>query len=69
MNNFILLKILVNQVWSPPEGFFFVLLVLGALLTAAVALLIFTFYEDYYWTDKEYRDQLRFPSMRHKNKA
>ena len=56
-----------HQVWDPPQGFLETLLVIGALLFAAVFLLIFTFYEDYYWGDKEYMEELRWHSSR-KNK-
>ena len=43
----------------PSDGFLFLVLVVGALLTAGAALLIFTFYEDFYWSDPKFREQLR----------
>ena len=36
-----------------------VLLIAGALFTAAVGVSVFSFYVDDYWTDKEYRQRLR----------
>ena len=45
--------------WKPSEGFIHLLMVIGAFLVAGVALSIFTFYEDCYWGDKNYRAYLR----------
>ena len=51
--------------WVPPYSLIYLVLIIGALLTAGVAMSAFTFYEDYYWGDKDFRDQLRFhPSNR-----
>ena len=51
--------------WIPPYSLIYIVLIIGALLTAGVAMSAFTFYEDYYWGDKDFRDQLRFhPSNR-----
>ena len=51
--------------WVPPYSLIYVVLIVGALLTAGVAMTAFTFYEDYYWGDKDFRDQLRLhPSNR-----
>ncbi|KGG16179.1 MULTISPECIES: hypothetical protein [unclassified Prochlorococcus] len=47
------------QVWKPSEGFIHWLLIFGAFLLAGVALSIFTFYEDCYWGDKDYRKFLK----------
>ncbi len=47
------------QAWTPPTGLFFAILVLGAFLFAGVGMFAFSFYEDYYWADEEYRKQLR----------
>ncbi len=40
------------------------LLIMGALFTAAVGVSVFSFYIDDYWTDKEYRERLRFGPRR-----
>ena len=45
--------------WTPPEGLFFGLLVIGALLTAAIGVFVFSFYIDEYWEDEDFREQLR----------
>ena len=51
--------------WVPSYFFLYVVLIVGALLTAGVAMSAFSFYDDYYWGDKDFRDQLRFhPSNR-----
>ena len=49
----------INHAWKPSEGFIYALFLIGAFLFAAVALSIFTFYEDFYWNDKEFRKSLR----------
>ena len=44
----------------------YIVLIVGALLTAGVAMSAFSFYDDYYWGDEDFRDQLRFhPSNRY----
>ena len=51
--------------WVPSYSFLYIVLIVGALLTASVAMSAFLFYEDYYWGDKDFRDQLRLhPSNR-----
>ena len=50
----------INSNFIPSDDFLFLILVLGAFLTAGAALLILTFYEDFYWNDPDFRDQLRF---------
>ncbi len=45
--------------WTPPEGLFFGLLVVGALLTAGIGVFVFSFYIDEYWEDEDFREQLR----------
>ena len=51
--------------WVPSYAFLYIVLIVGALLTAGVAMSAFSFYDDYYWGDKNFRDQLRFhPSNR-----
>ncbi|ABX08569.1 hypothetical protein [Prochlorococcus marinus] len=58
MTNFIYV-LAVTQVWKPSEGLIYFLLVIGAFLTAGVALSILTFYEDCYWGDESYRKVLK----------
>ncbi len=48
-----------SQAWKPPESLVHFLFIIGAFLFAGVALSIFTFYEDYYWNDKDYRKSLK----------
>ena len=51
--------------WVPSYSLLYIVLIVGALLTAGVAMTAFSFYDDYYWADKAFRDQLRFhPSNR-----
>ena len=50
--------------WVPPYSLIYIVLILGALLTAGVAMSVLTFYDDYYWGDKDFRDQLRFHKLR-----
>ena len=69
MLNPISLKLTVVSAWNPPDGLFFLLLIIGALVFAAVGLFVFTFYEDYYWNDKEYREELRWNGSKNKRKA
>ncbi len=51
--------------WVPSSSLLYIVLILGALLTAGVAMSALSFYDDYYWGDEDFRDQLRFhPSKR-----
>ena len=51
--------------WVPSSSLLNFVLIVGALLTAGVAMSAFSFYDDYYWGDKDFRDQLRLhPSNR-----
>ena len=51
--------------WVPSYSLLYIVLIVGALLTAGVAMSAFSFYDDYYWGDEDFRDQLRFhPSNR-----
>ena len=50
--------------WLTSDHFLYGVLIFGALLTAGVALSVLTFYEDHYWGDHEFREQLRFNSSR-----
>ncbi|MBO8205114.1 hypothetical protein [Prochlorococcus marinus] len=52
--------------WVPSDYLLYLVLIMGALITAGVAMSVFSFYEDHYWGDRNFRNQLRFhPS--HKN--
>tara|TARA_B100000945_G_scaffold208888_1_gene168079 strand:+ start:880 stop:1098 length:219 start_codon:yes stop_codon:yes gene_type:complete len=46
--------------WVPSSSLLYIVLIVGALLIAGVAMSAFSFYEDYYWGDADFRDQLRF---------
>ena len=59
---FVIISGTVN--WVPPYSLIYVVLIFGALLTAGVAMSAFTFYDDYYWGDKDFRDQLRFINLK-----
>tara|TARA_B100000700_G_scaffold293243_1_gene354084 strand:+ start:388 stop:597 length:210 start_codon:yes stop_codon:yes gene_type:complete len=48
--------------WVPSHSLLLIVLIVGALLTAGVAMSAFSFYDDYYWSDEDFRDQLRFHS-------
>jgi hypothetical protein len=48
--------------WVPSYPFLYIVLIVGALLTAGVAISAFSFYDDYYWGDEDFRHQLRFHS-------
>ena len=50
--------------WIPHYSLIYIVLIIGALLTAGVAMSAFTFYDDYYWGDKDFRDQLRFINLK-----
>ena len=43
--------------WVPSHSLLYIVLIVGALLTAGVAMSAFSFYEDYYWGDEDFRDQ------------
>ena len=59
---FVIISGTVN--WVPPYSLIYIVLIIGAPLTAGVAMSAFTFYEDYYWGDKDFRDQLRFINLK-----
>ena len=46
--------------WVPSDYLIYLVLIMGGLLTAGVAMSVFSFYEDHYWGDKTFRNQLRF---------
>lgn len=59
MINFVLSQI-NGQVWNPPYGLLWFILLIGALMTAGVGLMVFNLYVDDYWADEEFRKELRF---------
>ncbi|KGF97112.1 hypothetical protein EU96_1753 [Prochlorococcus marinus str. MIT 9302] len=46
--------------WVPTDYLIYLVLIMGGLLTAGVAMSVFSFYEDHYWGDENFRNQLRF---------
>ena len=46
----------------------YLLLLIGALLFAGVAISVISFYEDFYWGDREFRDLLREGSEKRKKR-
>ena len=60
----LLLMALSKGPWIPSQSFLNGLLVLGALFLAGVFLSAFTYYEDHYWADSKFRDELRVNSSR-----
>jgi len=48
-----------KEPWTPSQGFLYVVLIFGALFIAGVALSALTFYEDHYWGDEKFREELR----------
>ena len=59
------LALAAQEAWIPSKGFLYCVLIVGALFLAGVALSAFTYYEDHYWGDSKYRDELRVnPSRR-----
>ena len=55
--------------WMQSEAFLTGLLIVGALFFAGVFLSAFTYYEDHYWGDSKYREELRFNSSRKQSLA
>ena len=55
---------LSNEAWKPSPGFLYFVLVVGALFLAGVFLSALTFYEDHYWGDEDFREELRVNSSR-----
>ncbi len=52
--------------WVPSDYLIYLVLIMGGLLTAGVGMSVFSFYEDHYWGDENFRNELRFdPSHRH----
>ena len=60
----LLLAFQSNEAWIPSKGFLYGVLVVGAMFLAGVALSVFTYYEDHYWNDKDFRERLRFNSSK-----
>ena len=52
--------------WVPSEYLIYLVLIMGGLLTAGVAMSVLSFYEDHYWGDENFRNKLRFHSS-HRN--
>ena len=46
--------------WVPSDYLINLVLLMGVLLTAGVAMSVFSFYEDHYWGDENFRNKLRF---------
>ena len=46
--------------WVPSDYLIYLVLIMGGLLTAGVAMSVFSFYEDHYWGDESFRNELRF---------
>ncbi len=63
------LAIGTSEAWVPSHHFLVIVLFVGAFLTAGVALSVMSFYEDFYWGDKVFREELRLhPSKRKPSK-
>ncbi len=56
-----------TEPWIPSDNLLYLLLVVGALLTAGVVVMVFSLYVDEYWKDEEFRLDLRFGSKRNGN--
>ena len=55
--------------WVPSDYLIYLVLIMGGLLTAGVAMSVFLFYEDHYWGDEKFRNKLRLhPSNRNLSK-
>ena len=55
--------------WVPSDYLIYLVLIIGGLLTAGVAMSVFLFYEDHYWGDENFRNKIRFhPSLRNLSK-
>ncbi len=52
--------------WMPSDYLIYLILIMGGLLTAGVAMSVFSFYEDHYWGDENFRNSLRFNPL-HRN--
>ena len=48
--------------WVTSDYLIYLVLIIGGLLTAGVAMSVFSFYEDHYWGDEKFRNKLRFHS-------
>ncbi len=54
-----LITTLSTNEWMTSHAFLYVVLVIGAMLTAGVGVSVFSFYVDDYWTDEKFRENLR----------
>ena len=52
--------------WVPSDYLIYLVLIMGAVLTAGVAMSVFSFYEDHYLGDENFRNKLRFHTS-HRN--
>lgn len=52
--------------WLTSNAFLSFVFFFGALLIAGVVLSVFTFYEDHYWSDSRFREELRANQSRNK---
>ena len=52
--------------WVTSDYLIYLVLIIGGLLTAGVAMSVFLFYEEHYWGDENFRNKLRFHSS-HRN--
>ena len=52
--------------WVPSDFLMYIILIIGGLLTAGVSMSVFSFYEDHYWVDENFRNKLRFHTS-HRN--
>lgn len=50
--------------WIPSETFLNGVLIVGALFLAGVFISAFTYYEDHYWGDEKFREELRINSSK-----
>ncbi len=50
--------------WVLSDYLTYLLLIMGGLLSAGVAISVFSFYEDHYGGDENFRNQLRFHTLK-----
>ena len=54
-----LIIIVLTSNWVPSHHLIYLVLIVGALLTAGVAMSVFSFYENHYWGNEDFRNQLK----------
>ena len=52
--------------WVPSDYLIYLLLIMWGLLSAGVAISVFSFYEDHYWADENFRNRLRYHPLHKK---